>query len=99
MDQEARLNGRKVLAIVDGADDLPGLAQVAGLLEMDAPALMLRARRTQEGTVAELDGFAAHGAEKGTQRAVAELGVLGPRPAVVARGHQHAPPFAGRGTG
>ena len=90
MDQDAGLDGRDGVAVVHRIGRRPGPAAVVGTLEVDTPAVMLRAGPREDGAVREDDGLVLHRAEDAIRKAFG----LRPGAASVLGEDAHPPPFA-----
>src|SRR5262249_42895712 len=93
MEKDCRLNHAELFAVIDRISAPPRLAEVGGVLEVDAPAVVFSRGRAEQSAAPILDWFFLdwpHAAARQPPR-------LAPGLPAVLRSHHHSPPLARAG--
>src|SRR5215831_19192305 len=93
MEKDGRLNHAELFAVIDRISAPPRLAEVGGVLEVDAPAVVFSTGRAEQFAVANFDGLVLNR----THDAVWQPPRLAPSLSAVLRSHHHSPPLARAG--
>src|SRR5437588_1408300 len=90
MEENARLNGGKFLAVIDGWRCFPGLAQILAALKMHLPSVVLATAGAQQFAIRQLHRFVLDRTKDSLRQSFWNR----PGETAVVGGHPHAPPFA-----
>src|SRR5262245_13663477 len=93
MEKDGRLNYAEFFAVIDRISAPPRLAEVGGVLEVDAPAVVFSTGRTEQFAVANLGRLVLDW----THAAVWQPPRLAPGLPAVIRSHHHSPPLVRAG--
>src|SRR5262245_37046792 len=93
MEKDGRLNHAELFAVIDRISAPPGLAEVCGVLEVDAPAVVFSTGRAEKFAVANFDWLILDRPHD----AVWQPPRLAPSLPAVLRYHHHSPPLARAG--
>src|SRR5262245_8533170 len=93
MEKDGRLNHAELFAVIDRISAPPSLAEVGGVLEVNAPAVVFSAGRAEQFAVADLDRLVLDWPHDAVWQPLR----LAPGLPVILRSHHHSPPLARAG--